>query len=448
MTESLLEIRDLPDTGTCWALLERIASSSHVKRAARLQELLFYLGKCSLKDGVEAIHEQRIGVEVFGRSDDYDTSDDNIVRTNVSELRKRVEAYFEGEGAKETLLVEIPRGSYVPVFKYRPVKPSAASEAAAAKVPEPAPASATPISSPADAAAVLPSTFLQSRWVLIFAGLIIVALAATCVVFRYQYRSLYRSTYPWQSQPAVAELWSNILDARPDTDIVLADASFGLLQDIDKKSFQFNDYLNRSYISQLQTQNAGPELHAVLGRIAVWNLGDQDDFKLARRILALDPLGTKIHLYNARGYLPDLTKRDNVILIGGRISNPWDDLFEDHMNFVAKFSTDGPITVVNRAPTGGEPSVYTQTDSTQYCVVSYQPNPDHNGVVLLIEGTGAEATEAAGDFLLSDDQLSAFRRLLHGDRFPYFDVLLKVSSVPGTPLTATVEAYRSYPNLH
>src|ERR1700691_2111804 len=86
MREPLLQIRELPDTGTCWALLERIASSSHVKRAARLQELLFYLGKCSLKDGLDTVHEQRIGVDVFGRSDDYDTSDDNIVRTNVSEL--------------------------------------------------------------------------------------------------------------------------------------------------------------------------------------------------------------------------------------------------------------------------------------------------------------------------------------------------------------------------
>jgi hypothetical protein len=448
MTEPLLQIRDLPDTGTCWALLERIASSSHVKRAARLQELLFYLGKCSLKDGLDTVHEQRIGVEVFGRSGDYDTSDDNIVRTNVSELRKRVEAYFEGEGANETLIVEIPRGSYVPVFRYRPVKPQIASEASTAKVPEPAPANVVPISEPADAASVRPSTFLRSRWVTILAGVIIVTLAATCVVFRYQYRSLYRSMYPWQSQPAVAELWSDILDARPDTDIVLADASFGLLQDINKKSFQFNDYLNRSYISQLQTQNASPDLRAVLRRIETWNLGDQDDFKLARRILALDPLGTKVHLYNARGYLPDLTKRDNVILIGGRISNPWDDLFESHMNFVAEFSTDGPITVLNRAPMKGEQAVYTQTDSTQYCVVSYQPNPDHNGVVLLIEGTSAEATEAAGDFLLSDDQLSAFRKLLRGDKFPYFDVLLKVSSVPGTPLSATVEAYRAYPNVH
>jgi hypothetical protein len=445
MTELVLQVHEIPTPESCWALLERIASSVYVKRAARLQELLLYLGKCSLKDRCETIHEQKIGVEVFGRSADYDTSDDNIVRTNISELRKRVEAYFEGEGASETLVVEIPRGSYVPVFRYRPAKPQIVREAPVSEAP--APANVIPISQPADEARDIPSGRPQSRWVWALGAVIIVALGGALIVSQYRYRSFYRSMYPWQSQPTVAELWGGILNARPDTDIVLADASFGLLQDINKKSFEFNDYLNRSYMSKLQTQKASPDLRAVLDRIETWNLGDQDDFKLARRILALDPQGAKIHLYNARGYLPDLTKRDNVILIGGRMSNPWDDLFEGQMNFVAVFPPDGPITVVNRTPMKGELAVYAQTSSAQYCVVSYLPNPDHTGVILLIEGTDAEATEAAGDFLLSDDQLSAFRKLLHGDKFPYFEALLRVSSVPGTPLTATVAAYRAYPNL-
>jgi hypothetical protein len=146
--------------------------------------------------------------------------------------------------------------------------------------------------------------------------------------------------------------------------------------------------------------------------------------------------------------MPALTKRDNVILIGGDISNPWDDLFQDRMNFTAKFMPDGSIMVANRAPARGEQAIYSQTDSVQYCVVSYLPNPDRSGVVMLIEGTDAEATEAAGDFLLSDDQLSSFKKLLHAQKFPYFEVLLKVSSVPGTPLTASIEAYRTYPALN
>jgi hypothetical protein len=76
------------------------------------------------------------------------------------------------------------------------------------------------------------------------------------------------------------------------------------------------------------------------------------------------------------------------------------------------------------------------------------PNPDKNGKVLLIEGTNSQATETAGDFLLSEGQLSNFLKKLQVTEFPYFEVLLKISQVRGTPITATVEAYRAYPNLH
>lgn len=436
-------IREAVGFEASWALLERIAASPQLRRASRLQELLLYLGKCSLKDGCEKVHEQKIGIEVFGRPENYDTSVDNIVRTSMSELRKRIDAYFESDGSGETLLMEIPRWNYVPIFRHRAVQPKPTAEPS---VPTPSLVAEPPLASPAG-----PPVPASPSWMLpalIAAGSAAIVLAVACVFFWSQYNRLHRSLYEWQYDPSVAAFWGDLLNAAPDTDVVLADASFGLIQDINRKSFSFSDYQTRSYITQLQAQNLTPDLRTVLSRVTVWNLGDQDDFKLARRILALDPLGSRIHLYNARSYMPDLTKRDNVILIGGRISNPWDDLFESHMNFTAKFSTDGSITVINRSPAAGEQQEYAQTEATQYCVISYLPNPDHHGAVLLIEGTGAEATEAAGDFLLSEYQLSALKKLLHADRLPYFEVLLKVSSVPGTPLTAAVEAYRGYPNLH
>ena len=243
-------------------------------------------------------------------------------------------------------------------------------------------------------------------------------------------------------------MWTQIFNASPETDIVLADASFGMLQEISNRSFTFDEYQNHSYISELRSENLRPEIRDAFDRISVWNLGNQDDFKLARRILALDPLGERIQLYNARAYLPDLTQRNNVILIGARISNPWDDLFENRMNFVVRLDGNRSITVLNRAPSAGEQPVYQQSHSVQYCVVAYLPNPSHNGVVLLIEGSNAEATEAAGNFLLSEVQLSNLKKLLRVNRLPYFEALLKVSSVPGTPLTASIEAYRGYENLH
>jgi len=431
------------DVESGWALLERIAASPHLRRATRLQELLFYIGKCSLKEGYGKISEHKIGVDVFGRPEGYDTSADNIVRTSVSELRKRIDAYFESEGRDESLIMEIPRWSYVPSFMPRHAEPQPSMDR---PVLEAVPAAQSPRST-VDAA----RRPRMQRWVAVTLAalcLITIALAGTAAFFWHRYRALNGALYTWHSEPSVSALWTNILNANPNTDVILADASFGLVQELDKQSFSFDDYLNRSYINQLQVQHPRPEMDNVLNRIVLWNMGSQDEFKLAHRILALDPLGQRIHLYDSRDYMPDLTDRDSLILIGGRISNPWDDLFEGRMNFTVRFENDGSISVINRAPVAGEQRIYAQQDSVQYCVVAYLPNPNHNGVVLLIEGTRAEATEAAGNFLLSENQLSNFKRILRVDRFPYFEVLLKVSSVQGTPLTASIQAYRSYPNLH
>ena len=449
MRGSAVKMGEVLDSEECWALLERIVASHQLRRAPRLQELLYYLGKRSLKDHCEIVHEQAVGVAVFGRPDGYDTSADNIVRTSVSELRKRLSAYFSAEGAGEAFIMEIPRWNYVLVFKQRPAHPAALPEfpasakSLATEVPE-AHAEVNSSSTPAQG----------GHFSLIAAWTLVILLSFGCLYFWNQYHAastryetLHRSLFAWQYEPSVAEFWTTFLSADPDTDIVLADASFGLLQEINKKPFSFEDYFSHSYVSELQAHHPSPDLHPILGRIAAWNLGSPDEFTLARRILALDPLGQKIHLYSARSYLPVLTKRDNVILIGGKISNPWDDLFEDRMNFTVRFEPNGSIVVVNRAPGASEQATYSQTDSVQFCVISYLPNPDHSGNVMLIEGTDAEASEAAGDFLMSDDQLSSFKRLLHVKKFPYFEVLLKVSSVPGTPLSASIEAYRTYPAL-
>jgi hypothetical protein len=432
--ESTVQITELPDSESCWALVERVAASTQLRRAARLQELLFYIGKRSLKDGCDRLHEQEIGVQVFGRPEAYDTSADNIVRTNVSDLRKRIEAYFNTEGAEEPLLLEIPRGSYLPVFRYRSAEAEPETDAPQNQRPH---GSESPAAAPE--AEPVP---VHTRWMpaaLFAAGLLILVLTIACVHFWSQYHSLRRSIYPWQYSPTVAALWSQILNANPNTDVVISDTGIGMVEALSHDRFPLNSYLSHSYISQLQAEKLSPDMHAALNRIMAWNLASPDEFMLARRLLALDPLGKNIHLYNARNYMPDLIKRDNVILIGARKSNPWDELFDSRMNFITEF--DSP-RVINRTPAAGEQATYLPSDSEGYCVVAYLPNADNNGIVLLIEGTNAEATEAAGDFLLSEDQLSNFKRMLHVSELPYFQVLLKVSSVRGTPLTTTIESYR------
>ena len=101
------------------ALVDRVSRSPQLRRASRLRELLLYIGKQSIEKGRTDLHEQEIGCSVFGRPSSYDTSQDNIVRVNATELRKRLESYFATDGASEAWVLEIPRGGYSPVFSRR-----------------------------------------------------------------------------------------------------------------------------------------------------------------------------------------------------------------------------------------------------------------------------------------------------------------------------------------
>lgn len=162
----------------CWRVLENVATSPQLKRAARLREFLRYVGTRAIKEDCIDIHEQEIGQTVFGRGDAYDTSQDNIVRVSATELRKRVDAYFAAEGKDEPIIFEIPRGSYMPIFRLR-----AADSKDAGSVRKPDTAKVT---NPLTAAA--PS---RGVWLLLFfVSAVALLLAIACIVLWLQNQSL------------------------------------------------------------------------------------------------------------------------------------------------------------------------------------------------------------------------------------------------------------------
>lgn len=432
---------ELPSPNICWALLERIAESSQLRRSPRLREFLFYVGRRSLKEGCEQVPELEIGVQVFGRPESYDTNVDNIVRVNATELRKRVAAYFESEGIHEPVILEIPRGSYKPVFRIRPQKsPQVASNPVVEAVP------IIPTASSATSSTRTEVGLRLTRVAMISATLAISLLASVCLILAIQVRTLRRSLYPWRYAPVLAQLWSPFFDDNKETDLITTDTAFSMIQVLRKQSYSFNDYLSRSYLIEPAPPNSSPDFQAALQLIGSKYLSSADTFRLAQYIMALDPTGKRIHLYHARDYTPALIKQHNVILIGGRITNPWEEIFDKQLNFTVSHDQNRLPMIINRAPNSGEPSVYPRDNSTGYSVAAYLPNPDDSGKVLVIEGTTSESTEAAGDFLLSEEQLSNFEKTLHVTHLPYFNVLLKTSLVKGTPLSATVLSYRTYPN--
>lgn len=422
---------------TRWEVAERAVHSSTLARATQLQSLLLFLVRQAILHPDESIHESDIAHRVLGRPIDFNPLDDNIVRVQVARLRKRLDLYFSTEGKGEELIVAISLGSYKPVFSHR-------SQAAGGTL-----SGATESGLRRQDAVYTDGTRSRSSLLMnIAVGLALFALAGGCMALWVQNRALQRSVFAWRYSPAVAALWSEFLDTNQNTDVVLSDTSFAIVQRISNQSFSFNDYISRGYIGKLQAENLNPETRAIVSRIFAQDLTNGSVFRLAQRMMKLDPLGKKMHLYHAREYTPALIKQDNAILLGSRIADPWQEPFEGRLNFSMTSDASDFGTVMNRAPTAGERQSYRSTDSTGYCVVAYLPNPDNNGKVLLLEGTSSEATEAAGDFLFSESQLSNFLKRLNTNKFPYFEVLLKTSQVRGTPLTESIEAYRVYPNLH
>jgi len=433
----------VPDSTTCWAVVERVADSPKLVRAPRLRDLLLFVSRRSLKEGCDQVREHEIGTEVFGRPRGYDTNVDNIVRVNVSELRKRIEAYFESEGAREPLLMEIPRGNYVPAFRYRTVEPQISAELK----PK---ATSLPVEPPASVPPFQPSA--RSRhWILggsIVSAVMIVALACGCTALWRQNRSLQRALSPWKYEPELKAFWGTFLDSPLDTDIVLPDASFGQIQLLNDSPISLRDYLSRDYIRRFQVEHQDPAKQAVLNVFAANSWVSPSAIRLSDSIQALDAVSKKIHLYLSEEYRPALLEEDNLILIGVPLANPWMGLYEDRLNFTQSMYFDKTFSIYDRAPKPGEQATYIHTASEDYCTIAYLPNSEDKGKILVIQGTNPPAYEAARFFLLSDDRLSNFRNMLHVTKLPYFEVLLKVSWISGTPLNATIVAYRTYPNLH
>lgn len=104
-----------------WRVALRVAASPSFSKSARLHDFLLYVCEKALSGHAGEIREQLIGVEVFNRKPDYNPGEDNIVRVEARELRKRLDRYFTGNGAREPFRIRIPKGSYVPVFE--PVTP-------------------------------------------------------------------------------------------------------------------------------------------------------------------------------------------------------------------------------------------------------------------------------------------------------------------------------------
>ncbi len=99
--------------------LEQILSSSSFVASKRCQDFLRLVVEHALAGDLDALRERMIGMKMFGRPVDYDTSNDAVVRVRATEVRKRLAQYYSENGERPAVRIELPTGSYVPEFRWQ-----------------------------------------------------------------------------------------------------------------------------------------------------------------------------------------------------------------------------------------------------------------------------------------------------------------------------------------
>ena len=99
--------------------LSVLLSSTAFAHVDRLKRFLRYVVEETVAGRGENLKEYSVGVEVFDRETSFDPRTDPIVRVQARRLRARLTRYYEEEGRHEEMRIELPKGSYAPLFHRR-----------------------------------------------------------------------------------------------------------------------------------------------------------------------------------------------------------------------------------------------------------------------------------------------------------------------------------------
>jgi hypothetical protein len=89
-----------------------------LSRSPLVSRLFSHICRKYFEAATAQLNELRIAVEVFGRGENFDRSQDAIARVEAHRLRKRLKQYYETEGKDHEVRIELPAGSYIPVFHH------------------------------------------------------------------------------------------------------------------------------------------------------------------------------------------------------------------------------------------------------------------------------------------------------------------------------------------
>jgi hypothetical protein len=415
-----------------WQLVQRIISSPPFQKSTRLRDLLQFITEQTIHGNAHELTEQHIGNALFHKPSDYSPLEDSSVRVHARQLRLKLHEYFNEEGRNEPLILDIPKGSYAPVFR---------TVLKTADLP------------PAIASAVISVVAWHRRAMVPWA--ICGILATLCAVLSYRVLT-HRTAGVVPSTASLSWPSSQIFDARHQTIIVVADSNYGMSRILASQPGSLDQYLRRDFVRNTTASKLGEadsRLSEYISNSTLTSFADVAD------VVSLFKMAGALQSQVSVRYPRDLRMRDldhnNYIFIGSPGSNPWVTLLQDKLNFRESEAIVGksPKVFLNKNPLPGEQAQYeglrwTGTMGEDYATISLLPNATHDGSVLAFQGLQQEGTEAAGRFLADEENrrqlmsalgISATESL---SQSIWFEALIRSRTVSGAPNSTTLVAVR------
>jgi hypothetical protein len=412
--------------------LDRILNSRHFSQAPKKRKFVQLICDYHLAGRAKEINEHLIGLEVYERNDRYSPAEDPVVRVAAHDVRKRLEQYYLHEGRNDEIRLEIPIGSYEPVFKL-------ASDVLAEI--ETHPAGAHALAAIQDRSPQRPPFEIEGRRgrLALTAG----ALAAVVIIVL--------AIYVWRKNqaPSLAveqdvydPVWGPFFKSQDPTIQVLSNPPvYVLLNKADPDVLRKNSIdLSKEGAKDLfkllnQTGQNEPEYLAppklYLSPISYTGIGEAIGAHLITSIFRSRNLG--ISLKQSRNLTGEDLKDRNLIMLGGRWSNAW----AGKMSVKEDFYFTPQISIANIKPQPGEQSEYRTKFDEQtgqiledYALITVKPSAQSKNVIMALEGLRGVGTGAAAEMITNKIYLAEINqrllRLAGPNGLPhYYQALLK-----------------------
>jgi hypothetical protein len=437
----------------CHRQVQRILQSATFRNAYTLQQLLQFLASRVLDNSQpELLKEYTIGVEAFGRSQDFDPKTDTIVRVQIHRLRQKLKEYYDSEGRHDPIVVEIPKGHYLPAFE------AVAAASDPSSMPE---TNSKPHGQPADIrskdkAAGVSSTQARGGPRLGF-GLVTLCATAACIGLGFWIGT---KQSPSDKQPitikeyaagtdAVKAFWANLIGddrtpviAYPDAVFLLDDSNdlFRFRQGAsDDRGALVDPHLARQFASNSKLVSEAGPLYYENGYTGTGELQ-----AVAMLSGLLGQMGAQPIIKPSRDITPVDLREHSVILLGSSFQNV----------AVAQLMSAGDLgfknpdshlegwraEIINAFPQPGEEASYhTERDPVRhtlkmdYAIISVQSGLAPGRHLAVLGGLDTTGTEGATMFALSENGANELMRaaaLTTGKKtemdMEQFQVLVKV----------------------